>query len=157
MAQDDLRGLSTTAQIGGHPLHPMLIALPIGLLVATFACDLVFWNTHDQFWASAAFWALAGAIVTAALAAVAGFMDYFGNSRIRAIKDAQRHMIGNLVAVVLALLSLVLRANGGPDFVLPWGLLLSTVVVALILYTGWKGGELSYRHRVGMLPDDRGS
>ena len=156
MAQDDLRGLSTTAQIGGHPLHPMLIPLPIGLLVATFVCDLVFWNTRDQFWASAAYWALAGAIATAALAAVAGFMDYFGNSRIRAIKDAQHHMIGNLVAVVLAVVSLVLRANLGSNAILPWGLLISTVVVALILYTGWKGGELSYRHRVGMLPDDRG-
>lgn len=156
MAHDDLRGLSTTAQIGGHPLHPMLIPLPIGLLAATFVCDLVFWNTRDQFWASAAFWALAGAIVTAALAAVAGFMDYFGNSRIRAIKDAQHHMIGNLVAVVLAVISLFLRANAGSDFILPWGLLISTAVVFLILYTGWKGGELSYRHRVGMLPDDRG-
>ena len=31
MAQDDLRGLSTTAQIGGHPLHPILIPVPIGL------------------------------------------------------------------------------------------------------------------------------
>lgn len=156
MAQDDLRGLSTTAQIGGHPLHPMLIPLPIGLLVATFVCDLVFWNTRDQFWASAAFWALAGAIATAALAAIAGFMDYFGNSRIRTIKDAQHHMIGNLVAVVLAVISLVLRANLGSNAILPWGVLISTVVVALILYTGWKGGELSYRHRVGMLPDDRG-
>ena len=156
MAHDDLRGLSTTAQIGGHPLHPMLIPVPIGLLVATFVCDLVFWGSQDQFWASAAFWALTGAIVSALIAAIAGFMDFFGNSRIRAIKDAWRHMIGNLVAVVLALLSLWMRASNGPEFILPWGLLISTVIVALILYTGWKGGELSYRHRVGMLPDDRG-
>ncbi|HEY8576185.1 MAG TPA: DUF2231 domain-containing protein [Devosia sp.] len=154
MAQD-LRGLSTTAQIGGHPLHPMLIPLPIGLLVGTFACDLAFWGTGDTFWASAAFWALVGALVTAAIAAVAGFMDFFGNSKIRAIKDAWRHMVGNLVAVVLAVVSLWLRASSGAQVVLPWGLLLSTLVVVLILYTGWKGGELSYRHRVGMLPDDR--
>jgi uncharacterized membrane protein len=29
-------------------------------------------------------------------------------------------------------------------------------MMALVLYTGRKGGKLSYRHRVGMLPDDRG-
>jgi uncharacterized membrane protein len=36
----------------------------------------------------------------------------------------------------------------------PWGLILSTVIVAMLLYTGWKGGELVYRYRVGMQPDD---
>jgi uncharacterized membrane protein len=130
----------------------MLIPLPIGLLAATFACDLAFWRGQNPFWASAGFCALTGAIITAAVAAVAGFMDFFGNSRIRAIKDAWRHMSGNIVAVVLALLSLWLRASNGDDIIVPWGLLLSIAIVALILYTGWKGGELSYRHRVGMLP-----
>jgi uncharacterized membrane protein len=156
MDDSNLRGLSTTAQIGGHPLHPMLIPLPIGLLVATLACDLAFFGTDDPFWATAAFWSLVGAIVTALIAAIAGFLDFFGNSRIRAISDAWRHMIGNLVAVVLAVVSLLLRATQGTDIIVPWGLLISTLIVLLILYTGWKGGELSYRHRVGMLPDERG-
>lgn len=156
MADRDLRGISTTAQISGHPLHPMLIPLPIGLLVATFACDVAFFGNNDPFWATAAYWALAGAIVTALIAAVAGFLDFFGNRRIREISDAWRHMIGNLLAVVLAVVSLWLRATQGPDIIVPWGLSISAVIVVLILYTGWKGGELSYRHRVGMLPDDRG-
>ncbi|TXR46398.1 DUF2231 domain-containing protein, partial [Phyllobacterium endophyticum] len=36
---------------------------------------------------------------------------------------------------------------------LPWGFTLSAVVVLLLLYTGWKGGDLVYRHRVGMHPE----
>ena len=155
MQSGDLRGLSTTARIAGHPLHPMLVPLPIGLLASTFVCDLAFWGTSDAFWASAAFWALVGAVISAGIAAVAGFMDFFGNARIRNISDAWQHMLGNLVAVILALLNLWLRANGGPDAVLPWGLLISTLIVVLVIYTGWMGGELSYRHRVGMLPDDK--
>ena len=79
-----------------------------------------------------------------------------GYERIRGLGDAWRHMVGNLVAVVLALANLWLRANNGDEVVLPWGLLISAVIVLLIRYTGWKGGELSYRHRVGMLPDDKG-
>lgn len=157
MAEHGLLGIAATATIKGHPLHPMLIPLPIGFLVGTFACDLAFWGTADVFWARAAFWSLLAAVVSAAIAAVAGFIDFFGNGKIRAHGDAWRHMIGNLVAVALALVSLWLRWDDPATAVLPFGLLLSTVIVLLILYTGWKGGELSYRHRVGMLPNDRES
>lgn len=34
-----------TAQIAGHPLHPMLIPLPVAFLAATLVYDLLFWDT----------------------------------------------------------------------------------------------------------------
>jgi uncharacterized membrane protein len=155
MAERDLLGIATTVQISGHPIHPLLVPLPIGFLVGTFLCDLAYMATGSGFWAEAAFWSLVAAIVTAALAALVGFIDFFGNARIRALSDAWLHMIGNVTAVVLALLSLLLRWGNPEGAVLPWGLLISTVIVLLILFTGWMGGELAYRHRVGMLPDER--
>lgn len=151
----DLRGIATTAQIGGHPLHPMLVPLPIGLFVGMLLADLAFWLTGDPFWAGVAFWALAAAIVFALIAALAGFADFFGNKRIREHRDAWLHMGGNLTAVVLALISLWLRWGNTEAAVLPWGLLLSLIIVAGLVYTGWMGGELAYRHRVGMQPDER--
>jgi uncharacterized membrane protein len=155
MINRDLQGLATTAKLGGHPLHPMLIPFPMALLVATFVCDLVFWSTGDTFWARAAFWALSAAMVTALIAALAGFMDFLGNSRIRALSDAWQHMLGNLAAVVLAAVNLWLRYTGDyAQAILPWGLALSALVVLMLLYTGWKGGELVYRHRVGMQPEE---
>jgi len=42
MAERDLLGIATTAKIGTHPLHPMLIPFPIALFVATFVCDLAY-------------------------------------------------------------------------------------------------------------------
>jgi uncharacterized membrane protein len=151
MPNRDYQGIATTAKIGEHPIHPMLIPFPIALLVATFACDIVFWSTGNSFWADAAFWSLTAAIVTALVAALAGFADFFGNEQIRAIGDAWKHMLGNLAAVVLACVNLWLRYDGGrADAILPWGLVLSTAVVLLLLYTGWKGGELVYRYRIGM-------
>jgi uncharacterized membrane protein len=154
VAEPDLRGIATTAKLAGHPLHPMLIPFPIALLVATFACDIVYWSSSDPFWALAGMWALGAGIVMAALAAVAGLTDFLGNARIRAINHAWHHMIGNVVAVVLAIVNFWLRADqGAAASVLPWGVVLSFVVFMLLLYTGWKGGELAYGHRVGMQPE----
>jgi uncharacterized membrane protein len=150
----DLRGIATSAKLAGHPLHPMLVPFPIAFFVATLACDLVYWATHDAFWALMGMWVLGAGIVMAALAAVAGFTDFLGNAQIRAIGDAWHHMVGNVVVVVLSIISFALRmGEGAAHGVLPWGLILSFVVVLMLLYTGWKGGELAYGQRVGMRPE----
>ena len=154
MPDRDLPGIATTAKVGEHPLHPMLIPFPIALLVATLACDVVFWATENTFWADAAFWSLTAAIVTALVAAVAGLTDFFGNRQIRALSDAWQHMLGNVLAVALAVVNLWMRyADGAAEAVFPWGITLSAVIVLMLLYTGWKGGTLVYHHRIGMQPE----
>jgi len=35
----------STASIAGHPIHPMLIPFPIAFFIATFVCDLAYWQT----------------------------------------------------------------------------------------------------------------
>jgi uncharacterized membrane protein len=153
MHDDHLEGLATTANLGSHPIHPMLIPFPIVLLIATLFSDLVFLATSDPWWADVALWCLGVSLVTAAAAALAGFTDFLGNARIRALSDAWRHMIGNVTAVVLALVNFLIRYGGGAaERIWPWGVLLSAVIAVLLLYTGWKGGELVYHHRVGVQP-----
>ena len=153
MAERDYFGLAVTARLGGHPIHPMLVPFPIALLIAVFLCDLVFWSTGGTFWAEAAMWALGAALVFAALAAIAGLTDFLGNKAIRDLSDAWKHMIGNVIAVLLSLGSFAIRYYRGAEGVVPWGLLLSAVVVVILLYTGWKGGHLVYVHRVGVHPE----
>ena len=136
----------------------MLITLPIGLLVGAFVCDVVFWIRPGDFWATAAFWALVGGIATALLAAVVGLIDFTGDARIRALRDAWEHMVGNLIAVGLAAASVYMRYRFGTTAgVLPWGIALSGATVLLLAYTGWKGGEMTFRHHVGVIdgPADR--
>lgn len=141
----------TTARIAGHPVHPMLVPLPIGCWVATLICDLVFWRTASEGWAVAAMWLLGAGLVTAVLAALAGLADFAGDRRIRQIPDAWQHAIGNVIAVVLALASFGLRWRyGASAAVMPWGLVLSVAVAGILLFTGWKGGELVFRHGVGV-------
>ncbi len=114
MADRELLGLAASAKVGGHPIHPMLVPFPIALLVATFVSDLVYLTNGNAFWADVSMWSLGAAIVTAALAALAGLTDFMGNARIRAINDAWKHMIGNIVVVLLSIASFWLRYDGGP-------------------------------------------
>ena len=78
----------STAQIAGHPIHPMLIPFPIAFFAATLVCDLVFWRTASTAWATAALWLLGAGLVMAALAAVAGLIDLLGGRQIRALNNA---------------------------------------------------------------------
>jgi len=111
----------STAQIAGHPIHPMLVPFPIAFLVATPACDLAFWNTGSASWAVASMWLLGAALVTAALAASAGLTDFLAEPRIRNIRAAWLHMTGNVIAVLLSLINFYLRfAAGAEAGVFPW-------------------------------------
>jgi len=139
----------STARIGTHPIHPMLIPFPIVCFVGTFITDLVYTRNHDAGWATASHWLLIVGLVMAALAAVAGLTDYLGDERIRRLGDALKHMLANVTAVVLELVNLVLRLNK-PDFIDSTGVYISGVVVLILLYSGWKGGDLVYRHGVGV-------
>lgn len=140
----------STLKIAGHPLHPMLVPLPIGFLIGAFLTDVAYCLTG---WASFAYfstWLLVAGIATALLAAVGGFIDFAGEPRIRQIRKAWYHMFGNLLAVALSVINLLVHMRDGSAAVLPEGIILSTVVAVLLLFNGWMGGELVFRHGVGV-------
>jgi len=150
MATDNPR---TTAQIAGHPLHPMLVGFPIAFFVATFVCDLVVWRSGLAGWALATQWLLGAGLVMAALAAVAGLTDVLGDRRIRDIHDVWLHAGGNVVVVLLELYNFYSRYTHGAAAIVPTGLVISLVVVCILLFTGWKGWGMVYKHRVGIRND----
>ena len=138
----------STAQIGGHPIHPMLIPFPIVCFIGTFITDIVYSQNQDLGWATASHWLLAIGLLMAALAAVAGLTDFFGDKRIQAA-DAVKHMLANVTAVVLEVVNLALRL-GHPDFISSTGVYISGVVVLILIYSGWKGGDLVFKHGIGV-------
>jgi uncharacterized membrane protein len=141
----------STLSIAGHPLHPMAVPLPIASFIGALASDIAYANTGNLFWVEASQWLLGVGILTALLAAVGGFIDFMGDARIRALAAAKRHMIGNLVLVVLQAINLFVRlGDDSADAVVPLGLALSAIGVALLLFNGWQGWDMVYRHRVGI-------
>ena len=139
----------STAKIAGHPIHPMIIPFPIAFFVSTFVTDLIFLNTGRFGFATASKWLLAAGIAGALLAAVMGFIDFAGDGKVRSLRQAWLHLGGNLLAVVLEAANLYLRVSSGPGVSIG-ETILSGVVVALLLFTGWMGWEMVYRHKVGV-------
>jgi len=81
------------------------------------------------------------------LAAVAGFTEFVGN-RIRELRDAWLHMFANLAAVLIKIANFLVRL-ADEQTAGSVGLALSAVVALVLLFSGWKGGELVFRHGVG--------
>ncbi|MCW3798512.1 DUF2231 domain-containing protein [Sphingomonas sp. BN140010] len=139
----------STAQIAGHPLHPMLIPLPIASFIGALATDVVGKVTGDPAWARASKWLLGTGLVTALGAAATGLTDYLGDERVAEIPAATYHMVANLSLVGIEAVNLTWRLVSDEDA--PAGAIwLSAAAAGLVGYSGWLGGELSYRHRVGV-------
>jgi uncharacterized membrane protein len=139
----------STAKIAGHPIHPMLIPFPIVCFIGALVTDIVFLNNHLHGWATASRYLLAVGLVFAALAAVAGLTDFMGDERVRRSSDALKHMLANVTAVVLEIVNLFVRLRSDAA-IEKIGVYLSVLVVLILVYSGWKGGELVFRHGIGV-------
>ena len=142
----------STASIAGHPIHPMLVPFPIAFLVSALLTDIAYVKSGWAMWAYASSWLIGAGIVAALLAALFGFIDFFGDRRIRGAKTARLHMIGNLTAVALSAVNFVVHMRDGAMAVIPLGITLSAVVSVLLVFTGWMGGHMVYRYGVAVRP-----
>src|SRR5437868_1504081 len=62
----------------GHPVHPMVIVFPLGLLPTAVACDIIFLVTHNPRWGHIAYWLVAAGVLSGLFAAIFGFADWLG-------------------------------------------------------------------------------
>lgn len=142
--------IPSTAAINGHPIHPMIVSFPIAFLVGALLTDSLYLATKSLFWAESSYWLLCAGLVMGTVAAIFGMADFFGDRRISSKLVARIHFAGNAVALSLAGINLAIRTLGTADGLYPGGIALSAAVGALLGVTGWLGGELAYRHRVGV-------
>ena len=134
----------------GHPIHQMLIVLPLGMLSGAVIFDVITIITTSISMATAAYYMIAAGVLTGLLAAPFGFLDWLGippGTRARSI--GALHGLGNVAVVALFALSWWLRR---PDPITPStaALALSFAGFALAGVTGWLGGELVDRLGIGV-------
>jgi len=143
--------MESRASFHKHPIHPMLVALPIGLWVFSLICDLVYVgeSVNNLFWRDVAFYTMTGGVVGALLAAVPGFIDYLSIRDYSTRKTATAHMVLNLCIVALFIFNLGLRLNPTADSTV-LTIALSAVGIVVLMVSGWLGGSLIYVHGVAV-------
>ena len=140
--------MKTPASIAGHPIHPMLVTVPIGLWIFSLVCDLAFvMGAGATHWATVSFWTMLGGIVFAVVAAIPGTIDMVSLSGAPK-KIALTHMALNVTVVLLYAVNFGMRVNGAAIPGVPFAL--SGLAVALLGVSGWLGGHMVYVHRVGV-------
>ena len=68
------------AKLFGHPIHPMLIVFPLGLLATSVIFDLITLATSDSMWTSMAFYMIGAGIISGLIAAVFGLIDWLAST-----------------------------------------------------------------------------
>ena len=134
--------MSSPASIAKHPIHPMLIAFPIGLWVFALICDVVHLVTGAEVWSTVALYSVAGGIVGAILAAIPGLIDYFSIDEVEMKKIGTYHLLLNVTALLVFGLNFWLRFRVDANSRLP--VVLSLAGIGLIGVGGWLGGEMVY-------------
>jgi uncharacterized membrane protein len=142
--------MESRVKFAGHPVHPMLIVFPLGLLGTAVIFDIVFLISDSSTWAVASYYMIGAGLIGGLAAALFGWLDWLGiPAGTRAKRLGLWHGLGNVAVLVLFILSWVLRRDN--PAVPPTGAIvagLSGVMLALI--TAWLGGELVYRLAVGV-------
>ncbi len=135
----------------GHPIHPMLIVYPLGLLSTAVVFDVLYLITGNEDLAVFSYWALVAGLIGGLAAAVFGLADWLGvPAGTRAKRVGLMHGVGNVVVVGLFALSLFARLNDAAYLPELAPLLLGVIGAMIALVTAWLGGELVYRLRVGV-------
>lgn len=142
--------MESKAKLFGHPIHPILIVFPLGLLATAVIFDVIALVGKNPFWFQLSFWMIAAGIIGGLVAAIFGLVDWMAiPSNTRAYRIGLLHGAGNLVVVLLFAGSWVMR-RADPMDPTSFALALSFCGVVLALGTGWLGGELVDRLGVGV-------
>ncbi len=142
--------MESRVKLAGHPVHPMLIVFPLGLLATSLIFDIIYLGTGEPKWTNIAEYMIGAGILGGLLAAVFGLADWLAIPRgTRAKAIGLRHGLVNVVVVLLFIANWFLRlpAPANPPTA---AIVLSFIGVGIALVGGWLGGELVDRLGVGV-------
>jgi uncharacterized membrane protein len=143
--------MESKIKLFGHPIHPMLIVLPLGLFIGAIITDTINLINGNTALAAVSYFNISIGIVTGLLAAIFGFLDWLAvPSNTRAKYLGGWHGLGNVVVVLIFAASWGLRRGSIGYEPNQTALLLSYTAILIGTVTAWLGGEMVYRLRIGV-------
>ena len=109
-------------------LYALLEPLPLGFFSAAWLFDIIYMRGFEIMWTDAASWLIAFGLVIAILPRLISLVYLFRGSS----APEKTHFWLSLLAIILAVLNAFIHSRDGYA-VVPLGVILSTLVVALLL------------------------
>jgi uncharacterized membrane protein len=143
--------MESKTKLFGHPIHPMLVVIPLGLFIGAIVTDTIGLINGNTALAQVSFFNISIGIIGGLLAALFGFLDWrLVPLNTRAKQIGAWHGIGNVVVVLLFAVSWWLRRDNNNYEPTSTALALSYGAILIGVLTAWLGGELVYRLNVGV-------
>lgn len=142
----DDRVMVPKAKFGSAPIHAMLVPFPIVCLIGAFLTDIAYANSSQVQWANFSEWLLLFGTALIVPAAAFGLIDFLGNPPQNRPRIGWWHMGLNIAAAIIAFVNNFVHSRDGWTGLVPTGLVLSGLTVAILAVSGHLGGELAYRH-----------
>ncbi|WP_215228617.1 DUF2231 domain-containing protein [Erythrobacter sp. 3-20A1M] len=134
-----------TLRVLGVPLHAMLVPFPIACFTGALMTDIVYAQTAQVQWTNFSQWFLAFGAIVGAIAGLFGLIDLLAAGRTRPT-SGWFHFALMAVVLILAAFNNFVHARDGWTGVVPTGLTLSAITVAVMIVGGFLGHRMAYRH-----------
>ncbi len=143
--------MRSSARLGSHPIHPMLVAFPIGLWITGYIFDLIGVSSGNATLWAAGWYCIIGGAIGAACAALPGIIDLLSVVPPNSSGRNRGWLHGGLNTVIL-LVFIWMAAYRGDAATQPNGFALAIQGCAVIAlgFSGWLGGTLAYRNQIGV-------
>ena len=138
MPDHDLR---STVRIGRQPFHRLLAAFAACCFVGTLATDIVYWRTAHIMWVDFSDWLVTVGVIVGYATILVALIETFAIPSPLRRRLTWPYAVGNLVALILATINLLVHTRDAWTSVVPWGLVLSAATVLVLILTGWIARE----------------
>jgi uncharacterized membrane protein len=108
------------------------------------ATDITYWRTADMMWSDCSAWLLTVGVIVGYVSVAVALIETFAIRSPLRDRATWPYVVGNVVALVLATVNMLVHTHDAWTSVVPWGLVLSAITVLVLLLTAWGTRKTYY-------------